>query len=243
MSNGPEASLGNTPPTSPTSVTKRLLPFQRLFVDPGFIWAKEIRHESGTSQGHRRAYQSQYGSRSDSRYRAAGSCLQFVNSASGNQGGMDGELCLPPEPWLRESLGGRCSLPAATGTLSEARPGYGCAGPSSSSLGESYDRALYAWGEYFPEDEKFSETELRVWSNQELRQLVVRPSKIRRLYEALKSIVLGELSYRWYQFKTWRRGNSDGAGNYRSLEFAVMFVATAFLFECCVVAFCKGVGR
>lgn len=129
-------------------------------------------------------------------------------------------------------------LPAAAGTLSEARPGYGCAVPSSSSLGESYDQALYAWGQ-----PKFSETELRVWSNQELRQLVVRPSKIRRLYEALKSIVLGELSYRWYQFKTWRRGNSDGAGNYRSLEFAVMFVATAFLFECCVVAFCKGVGR
>lgn len=73
--------------------------------------------------------------------------------------------------------------------------------------------------------------------NWKLRQMVRRPSKIKRLAWALETIAL---SY-WHQFLDWRKGSSANAEAYRSLEFGTLFVMALFLFEYCVVLFCKGV--
>ena len=98
--------------------------------------------------------------------------------------------------------------------------------------GPLYDEVLQAelWGEFQPT--AFSDTELRVFAR--------RPSKFRRLLWGLETIAHGY----WQSFLHWRKHElTECAKSYRALEFAVMFVASAFLFEYCVVLFCREVVR
>lgn len=110
MSNGPSET---TPLKTQLSVTNRLLPFQRLFVDPRFAWAKETLY--GTTQGNRSAHQSNDRSRPDSGTGTDRSCLQFVERASGNQGGLDGIVRIQPEPRIHEAVGGGLAVHPSSG--------------------------------------------------------------------------------------------------------------------------------
>ena len=77
-------------------------------------------------------------------------------------------------------------------------------------------------------------------SDTELRVFARRPSKFKRLIWAIETILHGY----WESFLHWRKHElTEGAKSYRALEFAVMFVASAFLFEYVVVLFCREVGR
>lgn len=85
------------------------------------------------------------------------------------------------------------------------------------------------WGEHYPDPDI-----------QELRQFVRRPSKFRRLIWGLETIAHGY----WTEFLTWRKGNSQGAADYRFWEFHGSWLAAATLLALCAWELCKpGVGR